>query len=222
MGGPEMAPHTPPRSDAPRHGRGAPRSGDAVSGGLERAPHTPPRSDAPRHGRGAPRARDACSGGPEVAGPISPRSDALEHGRRAPRFGDAISAGLERARHTLGGAEMAAPMFPRGVSRPGGAGALLDIVRAPTGLLEDGLELELAADGAVGLHDFEAGHRVVVDVPVLVEVPLAVDALEVLGGGDRLAHRLALLGDVLRLLDRRRGAADAVDRDAAGLGRVER
>ena len=56
-------------------------------------------------------------------------------------------------------------------------------------LLEDGLELELAADRPVRLHRLEAGHGVVVDVAVLVEAPLAVDALEVLGGGDRLAQR---------------------------------
>src|SRR5437899_11560448 len=110
-----------------------------------------------------------------------------------------------------------APDTPRAWRRPGEAGAPLGVAR----LLEDGLELELAADRRVGLHDLEAGHGVVVDVAVLVEVPLAVDAVEVLGGGDRLAHRLALLGDVLRLLDRWRGAADALDRHASGLGRVE-
>src|ERR1700741_1866302 len=64
-------------------------------------------------------------------------------------------------------------------------------------LLEDGLELELAAERGVGLHHLEAGHGVVVDVAVGVEAPLAVDALEVLGGGDRLALRLALGRDVL-------------------------
>src|SRR5215471_14763823 len=90
----------------------------------------------------------------------------------------------------------------RGAASPGG--------RVPDGgwrttplraLLEDGLELELAADRPVRLHDLEAGHGVVVDVAVLVEVPLAVDAFEVLRRRDRLAHGLALLGHVLRALD---------------------
>src|SRR5713101_6453530 len=108
----------------------------------------------------------------------------------------------------MGGPEMA-PQTPQGgSSRPGGAVALLGIPRAPAGLLEDGLELELAADRRVRLHHLEAGHRLVVDVTVLVEAPLAVDAVEVLGGGDRLAHGLALLGDVLGPLDRRRRPPD--------------
>src|SRR5437868_9801773 len=89
-------------------------------------------------------------------------------------------------------------------------------------LLENRFELELAADGAVGFHGLEAGHRVVVDVTVLVEAPLAVDPLEVLRRGDGLAHSLALLGDVLGLLDGRRRALDGVDDDARALGRVER
>src|SRR4026207_419674 len=92
----------------------------------------------------------------------------------------------------------------------------------PTGLFEDGLELELAADGSVGLHDLESGHGVVVDVTIGVEAPLAVDALEVLGGGDRLAQGLALLGRVLALLDRGRGPLDRVDGDASRLRGVER
>src|SRR3989454_11252017 len=81
---------------------------------------------------------------------------------------------------------------PRAWRRPGEAGAPLGVAR----LLENGLELELAADRRVGLHHLEAGHGVVVDVTVLVEAPLAVDAVEVLRGRDRLAHGLALLGDV--------------------------
>src|SRR5882672_447685 len=229
-GGPDMAPQTPPRSDAPRPGRGAPRSHGADSGGPDMAPQTPPRSDAPRPGRGAPRSHGADSGGPDMAPQTPQRSDARWRSRGAPCSGDAGLGGPDMVRRTprrsdaasLGGAEMMGPRLPGGLARPGGAGALFDILRAPTELLEDGLELELAADRAVGFYDLEAGHRVVVNVAVLVEVPLAVDTLEVLGGGDRLAHRLTLLGDVLRLLDRRRGSADAVDRDAAGLDRVER
>src|SRR5262247_3498925 len=93
--------------------------------------------------------------------------------------------------------------------------------RPPSVLLEDGLEGELAADGAAVLDGLEAGHGVVVDVAVLVEAPLAVDALEVLGRGDGLAQGLALLGDVLGLLDGRRGALERVDDDARPLGRVE-
>src|SRR5438093_10520092 len=64
---------------------------------------------------------------------------------------------------------------------------------ALTRLLENGLELELAADWRVGLHDFEAAHRVVVDVAVLVEAPLAVAAVEVLRGRDGFAPRLRVL-----------------------------
>src|SRR5437016_13861320 len=134
--------------------------------------------------------------------------------------------GLEGSRRrgdvVAGALELAPATAQEGSSRPGGAVALLGILRARTGLLEDGLELELAADRPVGLHDLETGHRVVIDVAVLVEAPLAVDALEVLGGGDRLAHGLALLGDVLRLLDLRRGPTDRVDDDPTALGRVER
>src|SRR6266487_4207920 len=94
-----------------------------------------------------------------------------------------------------------APQAPRARRRPGRAGALFVILRAPAGLLEDGFELELAADRPLGLHGLEAGHGVVVDVAVLVEAPLAVDALEVLGGRDRLAHGLALRGEVLGALE---------------------
>src|SRR5215831_8974981 len=89
-------------------------------------------------------------------------------------------------------------------------------------LLEDGLELELAADRPVRLHDLEAGHGVVVDVAVLVEVPLAVDAFEVLRRRDRLAHGLALLGHVLRALDLGRRSLDGVDDDARSFRGVER
>src|SRR5213594_2602595 len=119
--------------------------------------------------------------------------------------------GLERAPHTpLAGSE-----------RPGKAGALLDVLGTRE-LLENRLELELAAERRVRLHGLEARHRVVIDVTVLVEAPLAVDALEVLRRGDGLAHGLALLGDVLRLLDRRRRALDGVDDHATAFGGVER
>src|SRR2546422_4765688 len=94
-----------------------------------------------------------------------------------------------------------------GSSRPGGAVALLGIPRAPARLLEDGLELELAPDRRVRLHHFEAGHRVVIHVTVLVEAPLAVDGVEVLRGRDRVAQGLALLRDGLRALQLRRGPA---------------
>ena len=78
------------------------------------------------------------------------------------------------------------------------------------GLLEDGLELELVAEGPVRLHRLEAGHGVVVDVAVLVEAPLAVDAFVVLGGRDGLRNAFAFLG-VLALLDGGRRALDGVD-----------
>src|SRR5438128_7179938 len=109
--------------------------------------------------------------------------------------------GLERAPH--------APLA--GSERPGGAVALLDCPTSLSVLLENRLELELAADGGVGFHGLEARHGVVVDVTVLVEAPLAVDALEVLRRRDGLAQGLALVGDVLRLLNDRRRALDGVD-----------
>src|SRR5262249_15937350 len=94
-------------------------------------------------------------------------------------------------------------------------------IAAISGLLEDALELELAAHGRVRLHDLEAGHGVVVPGAVGVEAPLAVDAVEVLGQRDGLAHGLALLGGILGLLDGRSRALDAVDGDAARFDRIE-
>src|SRR5438876_11179485 len=121
----------------------------------------------------------------------------------------------------MGGPETG-PQAPRGGSgRPGEAEAPLDRRDTAT-LLENRLELELAADGGVGFHGLEARHGVVVDVTVLVEAPLAVDALEVLRRRDGLAQGLALVGDVLRLLDDRRRALDGVDDHAGALGCVER
>src|SRR5258706_4450407 len=121
------------------------------------------------------------------------------------------------------GGPISGPPTCQGVSsRRGGAVALLVILSARTGLLEDGFELELAADRPLGLHGLEAGHGVVVDVAVLVEAPLAVDALAVLGGGDRLAHRLAPRDEALRLIEHGLGAADRVDDHARALGGVER
>src|SRR2546426_695669 len=161
-------------------------------GGPDMAPHTP--RPAPGSSWGLDRVSEP-EGAPSP--PPAPRS----------------SWGLDR---------VSEPDTAGGSSRPGGAVALLGIPRAPAGLLEDGLELELAPDRRVRLHHFEAGHRVVVDVTVLVEAPLAVDALEVLRGRDRFAQGLALLGDVLRALQLRRGPADRVDDDPGALGRVER
>src|SRR5215831_10370471 len=88
-------------------------------------------------------------------------------------------------------------------------------------LLQDGLELELAAYGAVRLYHLEAGHGVVVDIAVLVEAPLPVDAVEVLGGGDGLAHGLPLVGDGLGLVHLGRRPADGVDDDAPALRGIE-
>src|SRR5881296_3056244 len=90
-------------------------------GGPERAPHTPRCSATPRRSRGAPRSGDVVLGGLERAPQTPQRSDAPRHSRGAPRFGDAVS----------GGPEMAASALPGGLSRPGGAGALIDILRAP-------------------------------------------------------------------------------------------
>src|SRR5213594_1510 len=143
-----------------------------------------------------------------------PKPPALGHASAEPWRASGLLGGS-------GGSEMAAAASRGGTSRPGWAGALVVILRVRTGLLEDGLELELAADRPVGLHGLEAGHGVVVDVAVGVEAPLAVDALEVLGGGDRLAQRLALLGDVLGPLHLAGGPLDRLDRHAASLRRVE-
>src|SRR5437016_185305 len=140
-------------------------------GGPDMAPHTPP--PAPRSRWGLDRVSE-----PEGAPRPAP----------APRS----SWGLDR---------VSEPDTAGGSSRPGGAVALLGISRAPAGLLEDGLELELAPGRRVRLHHFEAGHRVVIDVTVLVEAPLAVDALEVLRGRDRLAQGLVLLDDAAQIDD---------------------
>src|SRR5207237_10044190 len=82
------------------------------------------------------------------------------------------------------------PSARRAPAKPGRA----SIVGPPlAALLENRFELELAADGAVGFHGLETGHRVVVDVTVLVEAPLAVDPLEVLPRSAGLATGLAPL-----------------------------
>src|SRR5881628_860207 len=96
-----------------------------------------------------------------------PKPPALGHASAEPWRASGLLGGS-------GGSEMAAAASRGGTSRPGWAGALVVILRVRTGLLEDGLELELAADRPVGLHGLEAGHGVVVDVAVLVEAPLAV------------------------------------------------
>src|SRR4051812_18091402 len=108
------------------------------------------------------------------------------------------------------GASPGPPKPPR-VARGAPAGPGRPPVLSAPALLEDLFEGELAADRGVGLRDLEAGHGVVVDVAVLVEAPLAVDALEVLGRGDGLAQRLALLLRVLGLLDGRGRALDGVE-----------
>src|SRR5207245_685725 len=83
------------------------------------------------------------------------------------RFGG-LEGSRSRGDVVAGALELAPATAQGGSSRPGGAVALLGILRARTGLLEDGLELELAADRPVGLHGLESRHRVVVDVPVFV------------------------------------------------------
>src|SRR3989441_312876 len=216
MGGPDMAPHTP--RPAPRSSWGLDRVSDP-----EGAPTPPP---APRSSWGLDRVSEP-EGAPT---PPAPRSswglDRVSEPEGAPTSPPAprSSWGLDR---------VSEPDTAGGSSRPRGAVALLGISRAPAGRLQGGLELGIAprrrvrpppllAGHRVRLHHFEAGHRVVIDVTVLVEAPLAVDALEVLRGRDRLAQGLALLGDVLRALQLRRGPADRVDDDPGALDRVER
>src|SRR2546422_2029091 len=55
MGGPEMAPHTPPTLVAPRRSRGAPRPPTLVAPRRSRGAPRPPTLVAPRRSRGAPR-----------------------------------------------------------------------------------------------------------------------------------------------------------------------
>src|SRR5262249_27004770 len=120
----------------------------------------------------------------------------------------------------------------RGIAASLRARSLLPRIRSPlwssvpvVPLLEDALELELAAHGCVRLRHLEAGHGVVVDVAVGVKAPFAVDAIEVLGERDGLAHGLALLGGVLGLLDGPSPARAGIGGDpgpcrrAAGRGR---
>src|SRR5206468_4356639 len=105
-------------------------------GGPDMAPHTP--RPAPRSSWGLDRVSEP-EGAPTP--PPAPRS----------------SWALDR---------VSEPDTAGGSSRPGGAAALLGIPRAPAGRLEDGLELELAPDRRMRLHDFEAVARVVVGVSV--------------------------------------------------------
>src|SRR6266852_717140 len=126
-----------------------------------------------------------------------------------------------RLRLVLGGSGAAPlPGPPTTLLIPASPTPTLTGAVGPT-LLEDRLELELAADRSLGLYHLEAGHRVVVDVTVGVEAPLPVDAVEVLGDRDCLAHRLPLLSDVLGALDGRGRALDPVDGDPARLRGVE-
>src|SRR5262245_59090031 len=187
-------------------------------GGSERPPSPPALGHAPAEPW---RASNVLRGFGGLDGPPKPPGARTRPGKAVARLGLASRlGGLGLAPRT--GAPERGPPGLGGSSRPGRAAALVVMLSAWTALLEDRLELDLAADRPVGLHGLEAGHRVVVDVAVLVEAPLAVDALEVLGGGDRLAHGLALLGDVLCLLDLRRGPLDRVDDHPRALGRVER
>src|SRR5437870_7736009 len=115
MGGHEMAPHTPQRSEAPRRSRAAPRFGGGVPGAAKWPPHPPTLGSAPAEpGRSSiwrwrPRGREMAPIPPNArkrpggAGPLldlalaSPgprngphtpqRSEAPRRNRAAPRFG---------------------------------------------------------------------------------------------------------------------------------------
>src|SRR3989454_12806053 len=107
-------------------------------GGPDMAPHTP--RPAPRSSWGLDRVSEP-EGAPSP--PPAPRS----------------SWGLDR---------VSEPDTAGGSSRPGGAVALLGIPRAPAGLLEDGLELELAPDRRGPPPPLLARHRGVGGGPLLV------------------------------------------------------
>src|SRR5204863_9806275 len=85
--------------------------------------------------------------------------------KTAPRVRPLIDCWSRTSHHVTAGYR-GGPRLRRGPpSRPGGLGGPF---RGPPSL-QNRFELELAADGAVGFHGLEAGHRVVVDVTVLVE-----------------------------------------------------
>src|SRR5206468_2851344 len=103
--------------------------------------------------------------------PSPPALESPRRSRGAPRDREAV----------MGGPEMAAATSWGGTSRPGRAGALFGVLRARTGLLEDGLELELAADRPVGRVERVRG-RLLAVLRLVGLVGLGADAAHLLEG----------------------------------------
>src|SRR2546426_4384836 len=124
MGGREMAPHTPQRSEAPRRSRAAPRFGVGVPGATKWPPIPPIPPNARKRPGGAGPLLDfaLASPGPRNGPPYPQRSEAPGRSRAAPRF-----------RVGVPGATKWPPIPPNARKRPGGAGPLLDLALASPG-----------------------------------------------------------------------------------------
>src|SRR5215510_9869864 len=79
-------------------------------------------------------------------------------------------------------------------------------------LLQDLCEFELAADRRISFHHLEAGHDIHGGIAVCVKAPLAVKAVEILGGGYGCPDLLSVLCA---------GALDRIDNHLSGLPGVK-
>src|SRR5215831_15194883 len=79
-------------------------------------------------------------------------------------------------------------------------------------LLQDLFKLVLAADGSVSLDHLEAGHDIHGGIAVGIKAPLAVEAIEILGGGDGSSDLLTVFCV---------GALDCINDHLSGLPGVE-
>src|SRR5262245_22679483 len=78
-------------------------------------------------------------------------------------------------------ADRASPLRSNAISLEEGEGCIQPIP-LPNTLLEDLCEFEFAADGPICLDHLEAGHDIHGGIAVCVKAPLAVEAVEILGG----------------------------------------